>query len=167
MRQTGFAAAVVLVLLSSQAKALDHEGAMAETYQRLFGEAPPAGDPAAALETAADRAFPSHNPFLGDGRGLTLDGDLKPGLRGRVVENGPEVALEVALPGVGDRPVEVRAAENVVRLAYWDDVALRGPGTALDGRKRVVHLFPLPAGADAASARLERDGESVRVVFTR
>lgn len=70
-------------------------------------------------------------------------------------------ALSLELPGSADKEVSVRADDRKVR------VTVARPVTA--SRYRVYPsedlYFPLPADADPATARVERDGDRVRITF--
>lgn len=73
-----------------------------------------------------------------------------------------DMAVTLELPDSAAKTVSVKADEKGVRVTVW------APSNG--HRYRVYRsqelVYPLPADADPASARMEREGDRVRILFT-
>jgi hypothetical protein len=92
---------------------------------------------------------------------LEFEGTAVPGARVKRESGAGWHALALELPDSSDKEVSVRADDKAVRLRVGRPTAPR--------RYRFFRsddlILPLPPGADPATARMERDGDRVRITF--
>lgn len=92
---------------------------------------------------------------------LEFEGTTVPGARVRSESGAGWAALALDLPDSTDKEVSVRADDKAVRLT----VERPQPASRYRFFRSDDLVFPLPAGADPATARMERDGDRVRITF--
>jgi HSP20 family molecular chaperone IbpA len=124
-----------------------------ENYEELFG---------APFPNPGRQHFDADRPFSDVAKyDLAFNQAAVPGARSETESGGGEYAVALRLPQSADKDVEVSTDEESIRLT-----ATR-PGET--GRYRANRpeetVVPLPAGADPSTARVERDGDWIRVKF--
>lgn len=124
-----------------------------EKYEDLFGKPfpNPTGQHFSTSQPMADVAKYE----------LEFEGTAVPGARVRSETGAGWTALDLELPDSTGKEVSVRADERAVRLTVERP---RPPNRYRFFRSDEL-VVPLPPGADPATARMERDGDRVRITF--
>lgn len=124
-----------------------------ENYEDMFGKPFP---------NPTRQHFSTNQPMADVAKyELGLEGTAVPGARIQSESGAGWTALALELPDSKGKEVSVSADEKAVRLK----VERPQPASRYRFFRSDDLVFPLPAGADPATARMERDGDRVRITF--
>lgn len=124
-----------------------------EKYEELFDKPFPHPTP---------QHFSTNQPMADVAKyDLEFEGTAVPGAKVASESGSGWTALALELPDSAGKEVAVSADERAVRLK----VRRPQPPSRYRFFRSDELVFPLPPGADPATARLERDGDRVRVTF--
>lgn len=126
-------------------------------------------DPFAGL----DRLHERMRALLEEGPLAAQPGGAGDALRARVERSTREVALVLELPGLDRKGLRVDVDESAVSASWEErreqvrrDAAGRDLYRSVSSRRQQA-VLPVPEDAEPRGARVEKDGDAVRVVFPR
>jgi HSP20 family molecular chaperone IbpA len=95
------------------------------------------------------------------------------GIETKTKETDKEVVVELTIPGLDKDSLNIDVNESRIRVAYearniQNKTDERGRQTLRsESVRRFEKVLPVPQNADGRSSRIERDGDTVKIVFPR